>query len=138
MFLIVFIQFNHLSLVCASSFFILIFSNSKRWWCPLDSTILSIESNLLLFGLEFAINMLSIHLFFRLLIILFSRSNTQFWVYYIVAYVLERLKTWMFTGINYSYLAETPFACKEKAQGLLEFMFSVEGEDESRSGKFNW
>lgn len=43
----------------------------------------------------------------------------------------------MFTGINYSYLAETPFACKEKAQGLLEFMFSVEGEDESRSGKFN-
>ncbi|XP_039120804.1 neurochondrin isoform X1 [Dioscorea cayenensis subsp. rotundata] len=30
-----------------------------------------------------------------------------------------------------SYLAETPFACKEKAQGLLEFMFSVEGEDES-------
>ncbi|KAJ0961319.1 hypothetical protein J5N97_000725 [Dioscorea zingiberensis] len=30
-----------------------------------------------------------------------------------------------------SYLAETPFACKEKAQGLLEYMFSVEGEDES-------
>ena len=59
-------------------------------------------------------------------------------LFYIVVYVLERLKKWTFTGIHYSYLAEAPFACKEKAQGLLEFMFSVEGEDESRYGKFNW
>ncbi|KAI3908430.1 hypothetical protein MKW92_001016, partial [Papaver armeniacum] len=29
-----------------------------------------------------------------------------------------------------SYLAETPFACKEKIDDLLEYMLSVEGEDE--------
>ncbi|KAI3996661.1 hypothetical protein MKX01_009493 [Papaver californicum] len=29
-----------------------------------------------------------------------------------------------------SYLAETPFACKEKIHDLLEYMLSVEGEDE--------
>ncbi|MCL7027638.1 hypothetical protein MKW94_027515 [Papaver nudicaule] len=29
-----------------------------------------------------------------------------------------------------SYLAETPFACKEKVHNLLEYMLSVEGEDE--------
>lgn len=29
-----------------------------------------------------------------------------------------------------SYLAETPFACKEKVRELLEYMLSVEGEDE--------
>ncbi|XP_058067486.1 uncharacterized protein LOC131216895 isoform X3 [Magnolia sinica] len=29
-----------------------------------------------------------------------------------------------------SYLAETPFACKEKVQGLMEYILSVEGEDE--------
>ncbi|XP_062163182.1 uncharacterized protein LOC133870141 [Alnus glutinosa] len=29
-----------------------------------------------------------------------------------------------------SYLAETPFACKEKVRELLEYMLSIEGEDE--------
>ncbi|OVA07955.1 Neurochondrin [Macleaya cordata] len=29
-----------------------------------------------------------------------------------------------------SYLAETPFACKEKIRDLLEYMLSIEGEDE--------
>ncbi|CAE6164871.1 unnamed protein product [Arabidopsis arenosa] len=31
-----------------------------------------------------------------------------------------------------SYLAETPVACKEQVQDLLDYMLSVEGEDESR------
>ncbi|XP_066163614.1 uncharacterized protein [Oryza sativa Japonica Group] len=31
-----------------------------------------------------------------------------------------------------SYLAEAPYACKEKIRHLLEFIFSVEGQDESR------
>lgn len=30
-----------------------------------------------------------------------------------------------------SYLAETPFACKEKIQGLLGYMLSIQGDDES-------
>uniref|UniRef100_A0A0E0GE54 Neurochondrin n=1 Tax=Oryza nivara TaxID=4536 RepID=A0A0E0GE54_ORYNI len=32
-----------------------------------------------------------------------------------------------------SYLAEAPYACKEKIRHLLEFIFSVEGQDESSS-----
>lgn len=32
----------------------------------------------------------------------------------------------------FSYLAETPVACKEKVIELLEFMLSIEGEDEPR------
>jgi hypothetical protein len=31
-----------------------------------------------------------------------------------------------------SYLAETPVACKEQVQDLLDYMLSVKGEDESR------
>ncbi|XP_020241641.1 neurochondrin isoform X2 [Asparagus officinalis] len=31
-----------------------------------------------------------------------------------------------------SYLAEAPFACKEKSRGLLEYMLLIEGDDESR------
>jgi hypothetical protein len=31
-----------------------------------------------------------------------------------------------------SYLAEAPYACKEKTGNLLEFIFSIEGQDESR------
>ncbi|KAJ1281462.1 hypothetical protein BS78_04G307700 [Paspalum vaginatum] len=31
-----------------------------------------------------------------------------------------------------SYLAEAPYACKEKTRNLLEFIFSIEGQDESR------
>ncbi|KAJ1281461.1 hypothetical protein BS78_04G307700 [Paspalum vaginatum] len=30
-----------------------------------------------------------------------------------------------------SYLAEAPYACKEKTRNLLEFIFSIEGQDES-------
>ncbi|CAN6239156.1 unnamed protein product [Urochloa humidicola] len=30
-----------------------------------------------------------------------------------------------------SYLAEAPYACKEKIRNLLEFIFSIEGQDES-------
>lgn len=30
-----------------------------------------------------------------------------------------------------SYLAETPYACKEKTERLLEFIFCIEGQDES-------
>ncbi|WVZ73289.1 hypothetical protein U9M48_021615 [Paspalum notatum var. saurae] len=30
-----------------------------------------------------------------------------------------------------SYLAEAPYACKEKSRNLLEFIFSIEGQDES-------
>ena len=30
-----------------------------------------------------------------------------------------------------SYLAEAPYACKEKTGNLLEFIFSIEGQDES-------
>lgn len=32
----------------------------------------------------------------------------------------------------FSYLAETPLACREKVRELLEFMLSIEGEDEPR------
>lgn len=32
----------------------------------------------------------------------------------------------------FSYLAETPHACREKVKELLDFMLSVEGEDELR------
>lgn len=32
-----------------------------------------------------------------------------------------------------SYLAEAPYACKEKTGNLLEFIFSIEGQDESSS-----
>lgn len=35
-----------------------------------------------------------------------------------------------------SYLAETPFACKEKVRELLDYMLSVEGEDEQRFNNF--
>lgn len=31
-----------------------------------------------------------------------------------------------------SYLAETPSSCKEKVEELLDYMLSIEGEDESR------
>lgn len=34
--------------------------------------------------------------------------------------------------IFFSYLAETPYACKEKTRTLLEYMLSVEGDNESR------
>lgn len=31
-----------------------------------------------------------------------------------------------------SYLAQAPLACKEKVRELLEYMLSIEGEDEPR------
>lgn len=36
------------------------------------------------------------------------------------------------TACRVSYLAEAPCACKEKVKELLDYMLSVEGEDESR------
>lgn len=36
------------------------------------------------------------------------------------------------TNVWFSYLAETPLACREKVGELLEFMLLIEGEDEPR------
>lgn len=40
--------------------------------------------------------------------------------------------TWTDVFVCYSYLAETPNACKEKVRELLDYMLTIEGEDEPR------
>lgn len=44
--------------------------------------------------------------------------------------VLCYMRTKVF--VCYSYLAETPNACKEKVRELLDYMLTIEGEDEPR------
>lgn len=39
---------------------------------------------------------------------------------------------YIYTFLCYSYLAEAPYACKDKIRNLLEFIFSIEGQDEPR------
>lgn len=39
--------------------------------------------------------------------------------------------------VYFSYLAETPLACEEKVSKLLDYMLSVEGEDEPRCSNFD-
>lgn len=39
--------------------------------------------------------------------------------------------------VYFSYLAETPLACKEKVSRLLDYMLSIEGVDEPRYSNFD-
>lgn len=39
---------------------------------------------------------------------------------------------WTNVFVCHSYLAETPNACKEKVRELLDYMLTIEGEDEPR------
>ena len=53
--------------------------------------------------------------------------------YHSIIWMLNtRGQVFLIHDVCYSYLAETPNACKEKVRELLDYMLTIEGEDEPR------